>query len=570
MTLLGRRASLLLLLLACFAFATRAQAADPRLVVVNDARGPSGELIREAIVKALMSHAEVRVVSLAHVKKSADKLGANLGDPRGAVALGTSLGLAAIVDAEVKGQGKDWSVALRVRATSDGDIAESHQFRATSAAELAQRVGEKAWKQIGGSLADAKVPGGSSKRVVVLGLTGPKAAVVRGYVVKAVNRQKGVKVMSERDTKGQLPPKDAGAKDLAAAAEVLRASAFVGGEVKITGQAASLDVKLYNGGDGELMTEATLKGAGLQGLNRTIQNELGKKLAGPLGEAQLPPLPEEQLGGAAPAEGSGEGDAEPAEDGEAEAESPAEPRSRPGALPSALEVGLGMRAFARNYRYTDDLFGTLRAYKLGAAPAAMLWLRWYPGAHFTSGIPAHVGLAAGYEQGFGLKSEDSSGESYDTSMTEWYAGLRGRVPFDVHEAGVQVTYGKHSFRVDDDPTNPLVPNTGYEYLRVGIDGRVRVSRVSISAELGHRFVLDAGEVASRTWFPHATASGFDAGVRAGFELVSGLEVMAGFDFRRYAFDMNPKPGDANVAGGALDQYYGGWGGVSYRLDGSGE
>ena len=547
----------------------RAWAAEPRLVVVNDATGPSAALVREALVKALSSHAEVRVVSLAHVKKRAGSLGASLGDPRGAVALGQSLGLSAIVDAEVKGQGKDWSVTLRVRATADGDIAESHQFRGASAAELAEKVGEKAWKQIGGSLAAAKAPGGGSKRVLVLPFKGPKAGVVRGYAVKALNRLKGIRVVSDRESKAGPPVGDGGVKELAAAAESSRAAAVIGGEVEITSTASTLQVKLVNGADGQLMTEATLKGAGLLGLERTIRDELGKKLAGPLGEAQAPPLPEEQLGGAKQEDAGGE--AEPAEEADASPEprapsAAAEPRARP----SALEAQLALRAFTRDYSYSDDLFGALRSYQLGAAPAGMLSLRWYPGAHFVSGLPAHFGLAVGYEQSLALESEDPSGARYDTSMNEWFVGLRGRVPSGGHEVGAQVTYGKHSFRVEDEPSRPLVPNTAYEYVRIGVDGRVRVSRVSLGAEVGHRFVMKSGEVASSAWFPHAKASGFDAGVRAGIELFMGLGLVAGFDVRRYALTMGSEPGDANVAGGAVDLYYAGWGGVAYRLDGIGD
>ena len=209
----SRILSLLLLVVAGLTVAGSARAADPRLIVVNDARGPGGAEIRDAVVKALKSHAEVRVVSLAYVKKVAERLGAALGDPHGAVTLGTRLGLAAIVDAEVKGQGREWSVALRVRATVDGEIAETHQFRGESAAELTQKIADKAWKQIGGSLADAKAPGGSGKRVVVLELTGPKAGAVRAQVVKAVNRLEGFRVIAERDAAGRLPGKGAGAKE---------------------------------------------------------------------------------------------------------------------------------------------------------------------------------------------------------------------------------------------------------------------------------------------------------------------------------------------------------------------
>lgn len=566
MTRSFRLAWLASMICLCLGWSSLARAAEVRQIVVDDARGPNAELIRSAVVKALLGHAEIRVVSLAYLKKSSGGLVARMSEPSGSVALGKSLGVAAVVQLEIKGQGKDLSVALRVRTTADGDVAESHQFRGDGAADLASKIQERAWKQLGNSLSAAKLPNGGGKRIVVLDLSGSKASTVKAYVVKALKRSKDTKVLSDKDTKGLLPAKDASAKDRAAAAASLRAHALIGGEVKISGGSASVALALYNGSDGELMTETTLKGAGLAALGRTLQKDLAKKLAGPLGEATGPMLPEEQPG--EEAANASEPDAAPGQETDATADAEPETESpMPGSKPSALEVGLGMRAFARNFRYTDDLFGVLRSYKLGAAPAGMLWLRWYPAAHFMGGIPAHLGIAAAYEQGFALKSQDPSGQSYPTTMREWFVGVRGRVPLDVHEAGVQLTYGNHSFRVDDSPSNPLVPNTSYEYARIGIDGRVRVSRVSIGAELGHRFVLGSGEIATRNWFPHARASGFDAGVRAGYELFTGFELMAGFDFRRYALSMNPRPGEANIAGGAIDEYFGGWGGVSYRIDG---
>jgi hypothetical protein len=57
-------------------------------------------------------------------------------------------------------------------------------------------------------------------------------------------------------------------------------------------------------------------------------------------------------------------------------------------------------------------------------------------------------------------------------------------------------------------------------------------------------------------------------VLAGYEILPGLDILAGFDFRRYFYTLHPKPGDPNIAGGALDEYIAGWGGIQYRLPGS--
>ena len=49
--------------------------------------------------------------------------------------------------------------------------------------------------------------------------------------------------------------------------------------------------------------------------------------------------------------------------------------------------------------------------------------------------------------------------------------------------------------------------------------------------------------------------------------MTGLDLLVGIDYRRYFLSMHSEPGDANVAGGALDQYLAGWLGVGYRLPG---
>ena len=123
--------------------------------------------------------------------------------------------------------------------------------------------------------------------------------------------------------------------------------------------------------------------------------------------------------------------------------------------------------------------------------------------------------------------------------------------------------------VDDDPTlvPPVPPDVEYKFVRLGVDGRVHVQRALLGAHFGYRRIRDAGEIQQANWFPRSSVGGVDAGVLGGYEIVRGVDLIAGFDFRRYFYSMNPEPGDPNIAGGALDEYIAGWGGIEYRMPG---
>jgi len=549
-------------ILVLFSFSSRARAADDaKRVVVAEFAGDSGGQVRRGLLEALLGHSEVFVVSLAHAEKLVD--GAAVANRESAKTLGKALGLVAVVEGEVAKSGSGFAVKVRVRSTQDGEVSEAHQFRADDLKALSKKLATAAWTQVSPGLMDSKSPRKGGTQVGVRPMTGPKSSAVRAWVQQAIKRKKGLGIVSNKALKGANVGEDTKGAELAAAAEALDASAFLTGKVSIEGKTASVEIDVQNGADGESIAQFTLKGKGLAGLKREIAKELVKKLEGPLERAHPPSPPEEKI--AAAAEEAGEEGAE-SEEGGGEEEAPSEP-SKASERPSPLEVGGGIRAASRNFRYQDDLFDSLRAYKLGLAPAGFLWLRWYPVAHFNGGALAHLGLTGGYEQGFALESEAANGEKYSTTSREWFAGLRYRIPVQRHEVGIQVNYGVHSFLVDDDPVFPLVPDVKYSYVRLAADARARVSRVVIGGHFGYRIVSDAGDIQSDRWFPHASVGGVDAGLQAGYEVVDGLDLLVGFDFRRYFYSMNPEPGDARIAGGALDEYIAGWGGFAYRLPG---
>ncbi len=549
-------------LLVLLAWVSSASAADPRSVVVGDIEGERGDAIRDALLVGLAGHDEIRLVALSHAKQNAEKLKADLGDADGVKKVAGRLRLAAFVDGSVKAD-DEWTATIRVRSGANGEVSESVRFTAKNGDALIAKIQSSAWKQLGPALQEVKPATGSAGgHQVALGpFQGAKAKTVRGYVATALKRAKGIQVVSDASIKQAGIPlgKDASNDDYAGVAAATGATAVLDGRVTTKGRAVTVEIDVRDGASGEVVDTITLKAGWMPGMRNTINKQLAGDLQDPLSKTGAAEAPEEDIPDAAAVEGEAGEEAA----GEEEAEEESEPKGRP----SALEVGAGIRAFSRNYRYTDDLFDALRSYKLGVAPAAFIYLRWYPVAHFDGGALSHLGLTGGYERGFAVSTETPGGEELDTTTYEWWAGLRYRIPFDEHEVGIQGTYGNHTYRVDDDPADPYVPDVEYTYVRLGVDARVRVSRVVLGAHFGYRYLLGAGQIADPEWFPNISGGGLDAGLLAGYEIIDGLDLLAGFDFRRYFFSMNSEPGDASIAGGALDEYIAGWGGLAFRLPG---
>jgi len=189
-----------------------------------------------------------------------------------------------------------------------------------------------------------------------------------------------------------------------------------------------------------------------------------------------------------------------------------------------------------------------------------------------------VGLAGGYEKGFATQSvfaENTPAElTLKTNPQQWYIGVHGRLPLGEHQAGVLAAFGKHQFILDGDPLgyDALVPDVDYTFIRVGLDGRFRFSDFLVGVNAGTRIGLDPGPI--RDQFPNARAASLEAGLMGGYKLTDYLDLVAGFDFLRYAFNFNPvydilDGGAQNkwVAGGALDQYLSGYLAFHFHLPG---
>jgi hypothetical protein len=408
----------------------------------------------------------------------------------------------------------------------------------------------------------------SERKVVVLGgFRGQKQGEVRKAVIQALKKEGAYDVVDSKDVKA-----DAGDSEAAAAAKKTGALAVITGDVA---KNYELTLTVRNGDDGSVVQDVKLKGPTLAKLKGNIENMLGVMVEDVLLQARrASEEPEEkpEPAEAEPAEAEEKPEEEPAEPEEEEPE-PAQDE-KPGKRLSALHVTLGLRPYTRRFKFNEELGPPVsRAvfpHRVPIAPALFLDARWYPGAHFKSGLPSYFGLALGIEQGFATETiafeATPAEQTLGTAYRQWYVGAHARLPVADHEFGLLAAYGQHDFTLDGDEDSPLVPDIEYSYVRLGLDGRLRFGDVLAGFHLGKRFVLGTGPLEGDEWFRNVSASSLEGGLMGGYRLTKALDLVAGLDFLRYAFDFNPvEPGDPVVAGGATDQYISGFIGFHVHL-----
>lgn len=243
-----------------------------------------------------------------------------------------------------------------------------------------------------------------------------------------------------------------------------------------------------------------------------------------------------------------------------EEKKPEEPSARvAGDFSQALfVVGVAGEAGFRKFEYNQPITKNLRAYKVGGTPGFSINLELYPLAG-SGGALAGLGLEGSYGMAVGLQSAPASGQKIDTSWTRFYAGLRYRLKVCSCGAYIapHVGYGAESFTFSDPPAAIAkeVPAAKYGFVKAGVDGRLPIGPAALMLGVNWLFASSGGSdletVGSR--FPHHTVGGFDGNVALGVGILKGLEARLAYRYTRFFYTMNPEPGDAYVAGGALDQ-----------------
>jgi hypothetical protein len=211
-----------------------------------------------------------------------------------------------------------------------------------------------------------------------------------------------------------------------------------------------------------------------------------------------------------------------------------------------VDLSAGGGTLSRHLLYTSDLFGAFNNYQLNAGPVFSVGAEWYP--------IAHLGLIGGVEHTVALTSLSTTGLSLATNEGLYEGGLRARFFLGASEVGVSAKYGEQRFDFTQAGSAAPLPDYDYGFVEGAADGRLALGgRLSLLARAGYLQVITNSLKASG-FFPRATVGGVDAAFGPAFAVADLFELRLVGDYRRFFFSMNPVPGDAHVAGGALDQY----------------
>lgn len=554
------------LLLFVFAWFLLTPLADAEAqVAVAELEGPGrrAESVRQRLA-ARLQQAGFEVVPTASVSG---------GD---AASIASDTGASVVVTGRVRRRGGRWRAELQVRDASGEVRAQargSHRGIGGLAAQLARRIEDDVRALVGGGAEPEPVAasGGGAGSLVVGDFDGRGAARIRNQLVRALAREYDLVARDDLAAQAARSGGDLGDPEaLREAAAALNVRAFIDGTVSRSGRRWVLRVSVTDAATNNQISRETIRGSSSGSLVRNVRVQGARKLADAIAQTSVPaaavvPDPEDVRdpdAGGAPDESEGD-----------EA-IPDPPRDRSG-FPVALDIGIYGRVFHRELEYNDDLYGLLRGYTLQLGPAIELAGRWYPGAHFTDGFGAHIGLELSYERAFGIDSVPADPDDdrvFPTRSQEWLVGVRGRFPYERHFFSLGVGYGSHIFVIE--PSGPAVagrgnlpeiPRTEYDFLRIHAEARLAITGgFFVALGGGYRVIFSSGGIEDEVWFPDASVGGVETDVILGYQLDNGLVIRLGFDWRRYFYSMNVGLTSPWIAGGAIDQYIGGSLGLAYR------
>jgi hypothetical protein len=424
--------------------------------------------------------------------------------------------------------------------------------------------------------ADSKASSAEKTKVAVGAFEGAKSKEIRSAFIGALKKDGGYEVTDAEDVKGSAKPK--------AIVETAR-NLDVG--FVVTGKVAknyTLKLRVLSGSSGNVVDEVEIEGGALAKLKKNIESTGASSVAGPLGKSKPEEPPSEEKPAAESDSSSGSSEEQPSESASAEVSSAGATSGL-----SPFDITFGLRPFHRVFEFRNTLadvrpndgFSKLPRYELPLGPILFLDLNWFPASHFTQGAAEWIGIAGGYEKAIATKSVYGESTGNPTTLTtdeqQFYVGPQVRIPLGGHQLGLSGTFGQHTFALKDEskpPRKPL-PNVKYTYIRPRAEGLLRFGDLMIGAHVGMRFVMGVGELKSNAWFPNVKTKSLEAGGLVGYRLASMLDLVAGFDWLRYAFDFNPAPArpagyESWVAGGAVDEYLSGYLALRFHVPGASE
>ena len=549
--------------------------AEDRPAALLPFQGPQAAKIRQNVQKGLRT-AEVELVSLKRVS-------AVVKNTKGYAKQAAKLKASVLVRARVRRLEGRWVADTEVR-NAKGQRVEKFRNTSSSVTRLSNRIVAQLLKTGRMPLADAatvaskagpETPAPTKPRLVIRPFTGAQAPKIRGAAVRGL-RSGSVELFPNKKFAAKAKSLGVDLKSEnghVAPASALAVSGLIDGDVLHEDGVWSAYVRLVDGGSAKVISQHFYDASTASALAKSVQTNIGsdfRKDIKNLGEGG----PDEAV--AAPIAAATPTPVEAAPPKKTETDESRAKKKRPkGDRPAAVDIELDFRVVHRTFRYNEDLRGDLRDYTLKAGPGVGIKFQYYPGAHFTAGVGAQFGIDFEWERLFKIDSTRADGQTFPTDSQQFLIGLRWRYPKGRWEPSLVIDYGVHNFSfglsgppVPGEDNTAGIPSVKYEFVRLGGGFRVAIGNKEIfilAANIAFRGVFSVGGIGTSLWFPEAKANGMDALLVMGFALPKGFEIRLSGDYRRYGFDLNPVPPDPPyVAGGALDQYWGGALGVAWR------
>ncbi len=222
-----------------------------------------------------------------------------------------------------------------------------------------------------------------------------------------------------------------------------------------------------------------------------------------------------------------------------------------------VRVHVGIEVGARWFRFEDPLkiATNLRPYEAVGVPLFVLGGEVRPLRWTRVAVLEDLGIAGEYAFVPSLDSELTDGRTFQTSWDRGRIDLR----LPVRVGGRALLTGVLGYEwlgvsfVGAGELEAALPTVGYHLVRVGVEGEVPLSRtLSLLASFAYLAPVRGGPLYDR--FRDPEVGGIDAGLGLGLGVARGTRLTLKLGYERFYSSFEPVPGDAYVAGGALDQF----------------
>lgn len=229
----------------------------------------------------------------------------------------------------------------------------------------------------------------------------------------------------------------------------------------------------------------------------------------------------------------------------------------------AVLASVGFRGLSRSFNYSGNPSSNLSTLSMGLAPAVAVDAAWFPGAHFTSGALAHLGMFLQADFVFGLAARQDQAR-FGAHAERYRGGAQVRFPIArAFELDLHAGYLSHGFNIDatsatGNTPRPNIAGVTYAGPRGGLGMKINpTDKFSIELHGAFTFVAFKGELGSEKFFPNATGFGFDVAGALAYLIAPNLQLRASVDYASYLLTLNPAVGATFQAENANDSYFGG-------------